>query len=341
MNLVIRKAVLEDIDQLVEFNQRAFPLRQFTREFIQYRFEKNEKQEPRAIFYIAEFNEEIVAQRVMLREDWWLNGNQHEAYWGTDFFVHPAFQGKGIGKKIINEIQKDLTILSTTNTGAINLKMHQNLNYYPIGQLNLYFKPLKIFSVFNAAFKMFFKQKIEKPSKVKFLSFPEKFNEFKKRNLNEINFDFLKFESTVDALMGQRDENYLKWRFFHQEGIYQFYQNSHNSNYFIGRSIVWKGMNCLMIVDMRYDLKDTLSMRKMLKTINELANKMSFAGILISSSHIAMQKQLLKQMFFNYSKNQITTNFPKNKDVEILVHFADSDLDYNYSNSLFVYGEKR
>lgn len=339
MSVIIRKAVPSDFDQLVKFNQKAFPNRKFTQEFIQYRLEKDESQQPRAVFYVAEIEGEIVAQRVMLREDWLLNGKKYEAYWGTDFFVNPQFQGRGIGKKIIHEIQRDLPILSTTNTGAINLKMHKNLNYNHAGQLNLYFKPLRMIPVARAVLNRVLNIKKKSVSKLKVFSFPNLLNEFELKSYVQYNRDMVKFEHIPNLMMGQRDEAYMKWRYFYQDGAYQFYQNVNGSNYFIGRSIVWKGMNCLMIVDLRYDAQDVSVIKNSLKAINALGKKMNFDGILMSSSLVSMQRQLKNNKFFNYSKNQITTNFPIEKDIEIMVHFSDSDLDFNYSNSPFVYGK--
>lgn len=339
MNMNIRIADKSDIEELLKFNQMAFPNRTFTKEFIEYRMEVDENQQERALFYIAEYKGKIIGQRVMLREDWLFNEQKHQAYWGTDFFVHPNFQGKGLGKKIINHIQNELPLLFSTNTGKITKSIYKKLDYQVVGYLNLYFKPLRLLPFMSLITRVIIKKEQKTQERFNSTDFPRNVKKFKRKTWENINHDLESIEKATNLLLGTREPSYMKWRYFYKNNPYKFYQHNQNSAYFIARTICWKGVNCLMIVDMRYAIEDKKTMKELLSATNQLAKELNSDAILTSSSIDSMKKMLKKNLYLNYSSNQIITNFQADaNDLKVMMHFSDSDLDFNYSNTPFVYG---
>ncbi len=327
--ITYRKAEEKDYHQLLAFNLLHFPLRESVKEFIDYKI---------ALYgydsiYLAFDEEKLIAQRFALLNAYCLNENIQHNSWGTDFFVDPEYQGKGIGNKIVNQMLQDHKVTSTTNTGGNNIKIHSKMGYQQITDLHLLFRPL---SVFYVGLTILFKRKSTYKENI---TFPVELYGFTKiESANQLQSNTFNWQ--VNRLETIRSLDFIDKRFFYKPNVYQVYSRTgdlSNSDYFVIRPIIWKNLNCIMIVEIK--LKDEeKDLSSLLKLIIRFS-KTVFQGILVANSLQKNQQIYNSKGFITYKKMGVISNISLEEDTEVAIQFSDGDLDFNYSNTPFVYGE--
>lgn len=337
----VREAGIKDIEDIVKFTQQNFPLRSNQREFFDYRFLDENSPCKLSNVIIAKHKDEIIGHRVAQKHEMIFNEKVYEAYWGTDLIVNENYRGVGVGKNIVLKMMEKHPTLFLLNIGSQNLAMHLRIGYKHFTALQLYFKPLKFRVFLSFILKILFKQKIKGERKNTNPEFPVSCGKFKLlENSDEIHNQ--NYNWNRNYLEGIRTKEYIKWRFFYKPQIYFFYQLDNddldkNKSYFVLRTILWKGMNCLLMADARYKIgseEDKLIKQAVLK----IAKENKFDGILWGTSIQQTQSLLKRSAFIKYSNMPVISSIDlKNISSDLVTHFADSDLDFNYSNSPFVY----
>jgi hypothetical protein len=136
-----------------------------------------------------------------------------------------------------------------------------------------------------------------------------------------------------------RNEEFINWRFFYNKNRYFIYKyscdvKSENRKpvYFISRQIIWRKVNCLLIVDFRYSIDEIEMLRKIVQASGLLAKKLKMAATIVGSSLPICNSYFRRQKFIRIGdRSVIVTKFMKNnEDLEnsenrIFVTFADSD----------------
>lgn len=322
-NIQIRRATESDSDALAAFNELAFPTRTGHKEFIEFRRDYG------SIFYLVLDGEKIIGSRVMFKQKMSYNQKVYDIVWSTDTFIDEEYRGLGLGKDLFKKMVSESSNCFTINTGERATGIYLKNGFREVGLFNYYFKPLNWLNFFNSSSKMIRKVEFNKV-KMDSTELPQQVDSFEK--IEDIEEFMLRIPTPnyQDKLQTFKDKTYFEWRYFYKKNVYSVYVNS--DNYFIFRTIFWKGMKCFILVDFTGDLN------LVYKALKKMANRNRISGILWASSDVAIKKNLKKNGFINYHKTPIISNIElENPNLKIAFQFSDSDLDYNYSNTPFVY----
>ncbi|MFV0306040.1 MAG: GNAT family N-acetyltransferase [Moheibacter sp.] len=323
-NVHIRKAVKEDRQALEKFNDIAFPDRKGGREFLDYRNTTN------STTYIVESEEKVVGIRVMLSQKMIYKEKLYNIVWSTDTFLIEEYRGMGLGKALFQEMVNEFENCFTLNTGEKATTIYLKNGFRKIGLLRYFFRPLKIRNFINFTIETVQKKEYKNEIQLNLYSSPNLINGFRKIENVETFMKLFPVPDFSEKLQAYKDKSYIEWRYFYKEDKYFIYAKE--DSYFIFRTIFWKGMKCIMLVDFLGDVG------LIYKSLKKIARINQFSGILWASSELIVEKFLRKKLFINYHSTPIISNIKlEDTNVSVAFHFSDSDLDFNYSNTPFIY----
>ncbi|GEM_PF-6017229 len=341
----VQQATVDDLEQIVLFNQEMYPLRSHTLDFFKYRFLNEKTIGSLSDVVIAKHNDEIIGQRMALKNFIAYNETVYESSWVNDMIVSPGFRGMGVANGVVKKLTEIYPSFSSLNTVEQSIQMYEKIGSVRLKKLNLYFKPLNLFVFVSFLSKLIKKKEFcnnqENPSVI----YPEKIGSFIRiKDIREINHP--KNNWNKDWVESLRTQQYIDWRFFFKPNVYGFYQlenstqnNEDNKSYFVIRTILWKEIKCLMMTDARYKIGSNEDIL-IKKAVSKIAKQNKMDAVLWGTTIPITQKNLKKAGFIKYSELPMTSNLKiSDKPLNFVAHFADSDLDFNYSNTPFVYGE--
>lgn len=324
-NIIVRQAEESDLEALIEFNKIAYPTRKGIEEFVKYRF----KYTPDLVYFIALKNDVIIGQRMMFLQKTIYKDNISKVYWAADLVVREEFRGLGIGKKIFNSMDTNGFYAFSTNIADVTKGFYEEKGFKEFGKFNFYFKPLNILAFSKSLWKMLRKQEMNNHIQLE-IKVPEDVYGFSRKKTAA---EFIKSNPPLDfseKLQTYKDEAYYQWRYFYKENRYFCYASK--SSFFIFRTIFWKEMKCLVIVDFEGDLN------KIYKSIKKIAKDNQFSGLIWATTEPKTKKFLNKKFFINYFSTPVMSNYKDEGNIApISFKFSDGDLDFNYSNTPFVY----
>ena len=333
------------ISEISDFNDLCFPHRKPHHFYDTYRLVQNPFAPIEKNFlYGVEKDGKYIAQMLTMPTPLSINEKIIPAFWGQDYFVLDEFRGKGIGKELSKYYLKNDYYIAIGFSPKSQI-IHQKMGARKIGHLSFYRKwasPIHQFkSLFNKSLRI-------KPKSVISYTFPDEVNGFMRVKsparliLPQLNWN----ENTIESI---RNKEYFEWRFFYKPFRYFVYQskqiNDVNPAYFVAKPRFYKGMNWLMIVDYRFDLKQPNQFESILKSAELLREKYNFSGILVSSSQKTNNKILHKNNFERYKHEVVLTTYPFEHDENLEEHdhfhisLADSDLDMHDYLGRFYYSE--
>jgi hypothetical protein len=338
--MVIRNIVEADIPDLIRFNIRMFQDREDIEEIIKYRLIHNpvlEKPFEKSFIALDE-NGEITGQVFLLPTEFWFQGKKHLAFWGTDYIVSEETRGPFAGTVLAMKIARSKYHFGATLTEP-SFKLFMAFKEWIIAYSKKYIRFISPLSLFRSI--------LPGNRPLPSYHFPD-----------TIHLKGGKFIKTDDPGMlvspegywnyhvieFLRDEKFIKWRFFYYKDkycVYRYYSNEPDATekptYFVIRPIIWKRLNCLLLVDYRFPLERKEDLAGILKATIAVARKLRMAAILAYSSLPEIDGILKRKLFINYGKNtEILTNLEKvnndgtERNDPVLVTFADSDMDLNY-----------
>jgi len=339
----IRRFEEKDFLSLVEFNSNVFNSRDKIAESINYRFFENPYAEKSAkeILIAQDKNEKIVGQILVMPTFFSLDDKIYPAFYGMDFFVNIENRNSLTGVILVNKF-KDLSNTFGIGLNDTSLAIFKAFNYKIIGFLPKYLRINNIFSLLRT-------QLSNKGKTNNSYSFPDSIcvnaSTFKRvYNAEEIiskdgywNTNLLEFT---------RSKEFIAWRFFYYPGkyvVYKFLSTGNNEcskpTFFVVRPIVWKKLNCLLLVDYRFDVLDTSMFSEILQSTVRLSKKLKMTGIITGCSLPSCEKKLKHNWFFKFGRKlEIVTKFQngskdnKQQTDTILITFADSDCDFYYGS---------
>jgi len=339
----IRKFEKRDFQSLIEYNNKVFIDRDKIEESILYRFFYNPiSNEPSSEILIAEDdNDAIIGQILMMPSEFSYKGNFLPAFWGMDYFVNTEHRNSLAGLNLANKaknIKHHFGVAFTKKSSKI-FRLFKEMN---AGNLDVYIRPNSIMPFFRFLFP-------EKQDKNILSNFPHQIKSeggifqriFEPEDIVSVdgwwNHELIEFT---------RNKRYLLWRFFFYPDKYIVYKYFPKFKeipvlpiYFVVRPVVWKKMNCLLLVDYRFDVEKKNSFRKILTAAGKLTKKLKLAATITGCSLPSCRILLNCKLYFRIGeKREILTNFNlnnkefDNKSDEIFVTFADSDSDFYYGN---------
>lgn len=340
--MIVRKFQEKDQNALIDFNKNVFQRRDEIAESIEFRFFRH----PSAVknnfeTLIAEDDKgKLIGQILVIPAEFSYKNNFYPAYFGMDYFVLKENRNSLAGVILVNKF-KDLVYGFGIGLNDTSIAIFKAFNYRVVGEMPKYLKIINIFTTIKGL--VFNKSKA--PAEY---CFPDTIKgdsiEFQRvHNPEEIvsgagywNHNLVEFSRSLE---------FVKWRYFYYPEKYFVYKlhdssvNKAKPTYFVVRPIVWKGMNCLLLVDYRFEINDSEIINSILTSVVKLSGKLKMALTITGSSLPSTERKLKKKLFFKFGRNmEIVTKFnlgaeeTNAKEDRILATFADSDCDFYYGN---------
>jgi hypothetical protein len=337
----IQKYTDNDFDSLVKFNSKIFPGRDEVAESLSYRLNKNPvgKILPNEVLIARNKADELIGQLLLIPTQFYHNGTKYPAYWDIDFYVEEPY--RGLTGVLLAKKASQINNLFGVGYTEHSFKLRLTLGEALVGSLTKYLKICSPFVLLDYL-------RNDSNQSLKRVSFPEQINLprgiFKRvRNADEIisphgywNMDYVEFI---------RDKEYIEWRFFTYENKYAVYTLETKESpqnklpvYFVVRHIKWKNLNCLLLVDYRFDIHNKPVFGEILKAATKIARKAGINVLMAGTSVPDLEQQMKSNLFFKFgSKLDILSRFFKNlgnnTPNNIILTFADSDCDGHYMNN--------
>ena len=339
----IRKFEERDFQSLIEYNTSVFNNRDQIEESIRYRFFYNPRsvETSNEILIALDDNNIIIGQILMMPVEFNYKGNVFPAYFGMDYFVNKEYRNSLAGMILANkakDVKYHFGIAFTVNSSKI-FRLFKEKN---AGNLEVYFRPNVLLPYYN-----FISRSKKNKSCVRNFPFQVKTRGGVFQRIYEPD-DILSFSGSWnnDLIEFSRNRSFLEWRFFFYPDKYIVYKYISTSNenlgspiYFVVRPVLWKRMNCILLVDYRFDLKMKHVFRKILDSTTKLSTTHKFEATITGCSLPGYKNLLRSKLYFKIGeKREILTNFQlddkdfDNKIDEIFVTFADSDSDFYFGN---------
>jgi len=342
--MIVRKLEEKDFQSLIDFNTSVFDKRDKVEESIIYRFYANPliNNSSNEILIAKDKEDNIVGQILVMPSVFTFKGKEFPAFFGMDYFVKIESR-KSLAGVILANKYKDLKYNFGIGLTDNSLAILSSFNVKTLGYMVKYIKPNILFSITGFLFSSIIKVHrnsnfpetiIAKEGKFKRVFSPEEICSINSCwNPNLIEFT--------------RSKEFVNWRFFYYPDkyfVYKYLSDSGGSNlnptYFVVRPIVWKNLNCLLLVDYRFDVRSNYMFSNILKSVIKVSKKLKMAATLTGCSLPSYDLSLRKKWFFKFGrKMEIVTKFEIEKDRNginrdtILVTFADSDGDFYYGNN--------
>jgi hypothetical protein len=342
--MIIRKFEEKDYISLVDFNNIAFKRRDKIEESIKYRFYQNpfSINKTSEILIAKDDEEKIIGQIMVMPSEFIYEDKVYPAFFGMDYFVDLNARNSLAGVILANKYLKlednfgiGLTDKSLAIVKAFNVKL--------IGYMEKYIKLNNVFSIF----KFLLGTKLKTQSH---FIFPI--------NINIKDGKFIRIFNPEEIISKDgywnrqliefsRSRDFINWRFFYYPEKYIVYKyisdisgNNPRPVYFVVRPIIWKNVNCLLLVDFRFNLADSKMFDKILKSAVKISRKLNMAATITGCSLPSCDANLKKELFFKFGrKKEIVSRFQVERDNNnsngdrILVTFADSDSDFYYGDN--------
>lgn len=336
----IRKFEDKDFITLVDFNNTVYTKRDKVEESIIYRFFKHPYigKTENQIFIAEDSNKKIVGQILVLPSEFMLEGKIYPAFWGMDFFVNIENRHSLTGVILVNKL-KELKYFFGIGLTENSLTILNAFNYKIIGYMPKYIRINNVFSLLRCFLSNKNKPlsnyifpdsiKIDKNEFVRVFDSQEIISKDGYWNKNLIEFT--------------RSKDFIDWRYFYYPDKYIVYKYKSDVNskptFFVVRPMIWRNLNCLLLVDYRFDIKDSKMFAQILKATVKLAGRLKISATITGCSLPSGNVSLRKKWFFKFGQDmEIATKFPaENNDInphvdKVLVTFADSDCDFYYGS---------
>ena len=321
----VRKITQEDIPELIRFGEKAFPDRKDKyNKLINFVFHDRISEYTGGIILLDD-NNKIVGQSLYTTMNLHYNNEIRQSGWGYELIVDEKYRKETWGIEIMMACRRLFPGTCSTGSNPTALKLNQKLGYNLIGEIRKYIGISSIPFLFKTLL----------PSKK---SYPDDINDFTLIK-DKSEFRIKRFYNQYLIEPG-REKDFIEWRFFSPNfKKYSVYQNK-DDDYFVLRTIRYKGIEMLLVSDFRCSLNNCDSFEKMYKTIKKIAVKKRIPFVLCSSSHKITDEILEK----NYAKSigrprpivfskKLKDWFHQEKIEErslCFITFGDSDGEWNW-----------
>lgn len=341
--MLVRKFEDNDYHSLVDFNTAVFNRRDQVEESIVYRFFKNPytHQSEKEILVAVDTNNNIVGQILVLPSEFYLDGKKFPVFFGMDFFLYPEYRNSLAGVILGNKF-KDLKHGYGIGLTDASLKIFKAFNYKILGYIPKYIK-------FNFILSNLISLIPIRKKKVRKYSFPGSIRVESGMFIRVLEADGITSEVEYwnkNLIEFTRSREFIEWRYFYYPDKYFVYkylsenkEESSKPSFFVVRPIVWKKLNCLLLVDYRFNTDDKAMFDNILKSTIEISTKLQFAATITGCSLPSCEKILRKKSFYEFGRAlEIVTKFQSDKiDTDynldkVLATFADADCDFFYGS---------
>lgn len=317
-------------DAIIAFNKKSFPLRKGVEKSFEDRFIKNPylADFSKSTFLITEENE-ILGQFLVMSTQFHYQKKTFDGFWGMDFIIDNKLRGQKKGKILA---EKTISVANYCVMGLSDASENIHIKYgnKELAKAFRYVRLTGVGSIFNFLFynKNFKREDVIYPETIEYKKAKVK----RVYNINEIPERAF---WNAETLEWDRSHRFLEWRFFNYNNKYAFYYAEDFSFYFVIRKIRWKNMNCILLVDYRYQSKNDFEI--IYKMVLKASAKVKSIAVITLSS-MDNEKLFLKK---NYNKTFaepipiMTTNTDVIIAKKVLATAADSDFDTFYGDNVW------
>ncbi|MDB2435950.1 hypothetical protein N9W65_03120 [Schleiferiaceae bacterium] len=273
-------------EEFIAFNDIAFPERD-NKQLIYFRYynvriNHSERIREENIF-ILDPNGEILAQSLYHPASYYFKGETENIQWGFDLYVRQDKRKDSLGLRLMEHIAATKsTNIFASGVGEKALKVEKYFGYHVVGNLYKYYKIIN---------PLYFLSGLMLKEDLVSDKFPSlvcgKLGKYKKIDISKISN--LPQPYNTDLLEFGRDKHFLQWRF--ASGLFNYVTYSLDNerselveNYFVVRTIKYKGVTCLVLVDYRCNIRNKNAIRNIISVVNIIAQKLLIPIVVTGSS---------------------------------------------------------
>jgi len=264
-----------ELGKFYSFNKQIFPERTNPKSVIDFWLCKNPEELNLSIILKGE-NDEIYGQNLHSSMFYFYNKEEIKGEWGFDFIVKEEMRKEGYGIDMLQFALKNKKAIFAVGSGPLALKIELKMGFKHIGELRKYVGISNLLFLPSSFFRGVIQQN-KYPVTVK-----SKAKTFKQKTVDQLPDYSTPFNSGL--LEFGRDNAFLKWRYFSDLHPYTFYKQDDGDDYFVVRTIVKKGITCLVLVDYRCDFSDQQNFVLLLKAVKKVASKLKLSVMIAGSS---------------------------------------------------------
>lgn len=265
-----------ELEKLYSFNIQIFPERSNPKSVLDFWLSKNPDEHSLSITLNGD-NKEQSGQIISSSMFFYYKSTQQSGSWIFDYIVSEDKRKDGYGIDLLQfALQNRKAPIFATGSGPLALKIELKMGFKLIGELRKYvgignplFLPSSLFRGVISRNK--YPVSVKKKSKTFRLTTADQLPEFS----SPFNSGLLEFG---------RDNAFLKWRYFSDLHPYAFYKSEEGDDYFVVRTIVKKGITCLVLVDFRCDFYDQQNFVVLINAVKKLASKLKLSVVITGSS---------------------------------------------------------
>lgn len=326
----IKFITTSDLVNLYLFNNHVFIERIDSKSIIDFWYNKGSKEYNSSIILTGE-NEEIWGQILSSSMLYFYQNSIRQGNWIFDYIVQEDKRKDGYGIDLLQfALQNKKVPIFATGSGPLALKIELKMGFKLIGELKKYvgisnpiFLPV---SVFRGIIP---KKKYPVSVKTKAATFQLTYAGLLPDYSNTFNPELLEFG---------RDNAFLNWRYFSDLHEYTFYKQVRGDDYFVVRTIVKKGITCLVLVDYRCDFSNKQNFSTLLNAVKKVASKLKLAVIVSGSSLKIADEMFEKKGFKSIGRPRPIISTEKFKEEQqritnrefVFTTLADSDGEINW-----------
>jgi hypothetical protein len=257
--------------------------------------------------------------------------NDIQGNWIFDYIVNEEIRKEGYGIDLLQfALQNRKFPIFATGSGPMALKIELKIGFKQIGDLKKYVGYRNPLYFFTSLFRGIIRDS-QYPKTIKLKN--DQFDKLLPINIPDYSCAF-----NTQLLEFGRDKEFLKWRFYNKLHEYSLYKQRNGDNYFVVRTIVKKGITCLVLVDYRCDFSTIAEFSLIVNVVYKLASKLRLSLVLTGSSLVVADDVLEKMNFKAVGRARPIITTEKyleekerilNRDF-VLVTLADSDGEINW-----------
>lgn len=329
LTMEIRKATLNDIPEICDFNARMFPERKVNcKKYMDFWLSRNDGTLNCNLLLTNE-NGQIYGQILASPMSYYYQQKRIDTVWLFDLIIDESLRKSAWGIDLLLECMELHPQSCSTGSGPTALPIHLKLGNSYLGDIRKYVGMINPFCLLTSYRKSFIP--IEK--------FPMCI-QISQSVYHKIGIDQL---PTYDNPFNEdlfevcRDYEYLKWRYFSNLHQYAFYLREDCKNFLVLRSIDVKGFRVMELVD--YRCKNTeADFEEIYQAVAKVTRKVCLPALVCGSSLRAMDSVLEHHHFKSIGRPRPVLGFVRCKtrkeDIQnrnfCFVTLADSDGETNW-----------
>jgi hypothetical protein len=319
-----------NLEKLNSFYYKSYPEKRNHKEILRFWLSKS-KEEYTLSTILSSESKEIWGQLLSSSMSYYYSNQIFNGTWMFDYIISEEKRKDGYGIDLLQfALQKRKVPIFATGSGPLALKIELRMGFKLIGELRKYVGISNPLFLPSSLFRGVVSMK-KYPATVNC-----KAKTFKLTTVDQLPDFISPFNS--ELLEFGRDNTFIKWRYFSDLHSYAFYKQEEGDDYFVVRTIVKRGITCLVLVDYRCSFSEKQNFVVLLKAVKKVASLLKLS-VIISGSSLRITDEVFENKRFRSigrPRPIITTEKYKEEKQRIenrgfvFATLADSDGEINW-----------